>query len=51
MYAWGDDDAAVHLLRGLLAMPAGRVISEPLIERDPRFRSLRERALASVAAE
>ena len=47
----GDDVAAVHLLRDLLAMPAGRVISVPLIERDPRFRSLRERVLASVAAE
>ena len=41
----GDDDGAVRLLRELLAMPAGRVMSAPRLERDPAFARLRERAL------
>jgi TolB-like protein/DNA-binding winged helix-turn-helix (wHTH) protein/Flp pilus assembly protein TadD len=41
----GDDDGAVKRLRELLALPAGRVMSAPRIERDPSFAKLRERAL------
>jgi TolB-like protein/DNA-binding winged helix-turn-helix (wHTH) protein/predicted Zn-dependent protease len=41
----GDADGAVRLLKDLLAMPAGRVMSAPRIERDPVFASVRERVL------
>ncbi|HJU38562.1 MAG TPA: hypothetical protein VJ724_03250, partial [Tahibacter sp.] len=39
----GDDDAALAILRELLAIPAGRVVSLPLIERDPRYRTVAAR--------
>lgn len=41
----GDEDGAVTLLRQVLAMPAGRVMSVPRVERDPAFANVRERAL------
>lgn len=42
----GQSDEAVALLQRLLDMPAGRVISPSLIERDPRFDAVRSRLLA-----
>jgi TolB-like protein/DNA-binding winged helix-turn-helix (wHTH) protein/tetratricopeptide (TPR) repeat protein len=39
----GDVEAALPLLRELLAVPAGRVMSKALIERDARFDAVRER--------
>jgi TolB-like protein/DNA-binding winged helix-turn-helix (wHTH) protein/Tfp pilus assembly protein PilF len=41
----GDEDGAIKLLRDVLAMPAGRILSAPRIERDPRFASVRDRVL------
>ena len=41
----GHDDDAVKLLRELLSIPAGRVISVAVIENDPRFARVRERVL------
>ncbi|MEP7042095.1 MAG: winged helix-turn-helix domain-containing protein [Dokdonella sp.] len=43
----GHADAAVPLLRSLLAMPAGRMMSSALIEHDPRFESVRDRLQGS----
>lgn len=36
----GDNDAAAAILRELLALPAGRVVSMPLVEHDPRYRAV-----------
>ena len=44
----GHADAAVPLLRGLLDIPAGRMMSSALIEHDPRFESVRERLRGSA---
>jgi len=44
----GDNDGAMKLLRELLAMPAGRVMSAALIERDVRFQAVRAQALATL---
>ena len=41
----GDEAGAIALLRKVLAIPAGRVMSAPRIERDPRFAAVRERVL------
>ena len=41
----GDDDGAVRLLRALLAMPSGRVMSPQRIAHDPVFARVRDRAL------
>lgn len=38
----GHPAAAIPLLRGLLALPAGRVMSIGLIEHDPRYLAVRE---------
>lgn len=51
----GDHARAIAVLRRLLAMPAGRFVSVPLLERDPRWDPLRadpafRRLLASPAA-
>lgn len=39
----GDVDEGAAIVRELLALPAGRVVSMPLVERDPRYRAVAAR--------